>query len=289
MAQYTPVEFPYYAPRNELPAPLPTIHDIQNATEIIDDGGWIEQKVVGIGPFVVKYGEAVSLEEGQKMQFVRACTTTVRVPRVYALFKDPLTPANYIVMEKIQGQTLQTLWASLDDGRKDRICRQLETNLTEMRALPSPGGYCALGNLPLNCPIYCKVRPTSTEAEFNDALADACVRDVPDRHNPKEVWWTEYIRRAFASSLRDHPPTFSHGDLQTKNIMVSPEDDTVTIIDWELSGWFPSYWEYTSAMIGAAGTMYETDWYKWMERFLVPYYNETAWHSLVSTCKYGGL
>jgi len=42
------------------------------------------------------------------------------------------------------------------------------------------------------------------------------------------------------------PPVFTHGDLSSLNILV--RGDKITgIIDWETAGWYPSYWEYTTA------------------------------------------
>jgi thiamine kinase-like enzyme len=42
------------------------------------------------------------------------------------------------------------------------------------------------------------------------------------------------------------PPVFTHGDLNPTNILVRG-DQVVGIIDWEFAGWYPCYWEYTSA------------------------------------------
>ncbi|KAN0119420.1 Protein kinase-like domain containing protein [Hyaloscypha variabilis] len=42
------------------------------------------------------------------------------------------------------------------------------------------------------------------------------------------------------------PPVFTHGDLSSLNVLVR-EDQIVGIIDWETAGWYPSYWEYTTA------------------------------------------
>jgi len=39
---------------------------------------------------------------------------------------------------------------------------------------------------------------------------------------------------------------FTHGDLSSLNILTHG-DVVVAVIDWETSGWYPSYWEYTSA------------------------------------------
>ena len=43
-----------------------------------------------------------------------------------------------------------------------------------------------------------------------------------------------------------HKIVFTHNDLHFSNIMI--KDGHITgIIDWADSGWYPDYWEYTSA------------------------------------------
>lgn len=39
---------------------------------------------------------------------------------------------------------------------------------------------------------------------------------------------------------------FTHGDLDSMNVLVQG-DNIVGIIDWDTAGWFPEYWEYTTA------------------------------------------
>lgn len=61
--------------------------------------------------------------------------------------------------------------------------------------------------------------------------------------------------------------TFTHGDLNPCNILVTPppsdgqqaKDDVrvVAIIDWEYTGWYPDYWEYCKAMFTVH---WEDDW-----------------------------
>lgn len=64
------------------------------------------RRIVGVGQhFVVKFGLGIDLIEGENMLFVRENTDTP-VPRVFALYSDPKTGKNFIVMERILGQTL---------------------------------------------------------------------------------------------------------------------------------------------------------------------------------------
>ena len=68
-------------------------------------------------------------------------------------------------------------------------------------------------------------------------------------------------------SLQDGPwppPVFTHGDLNPFNILVR-EGNVVGIIDWEFSGWYPHYWEYTSAWFGNST---RTSWQGRLDQFL---------------------
>ncbi|KAJ5715183.1 Aminoglycoside phosphotransferase [Penicillium malachiteum] len=68
------------------------------------------------------------------------------------------------------------------------------------------------------------------------------------------------------------PLIFTHGDLSSLNILVRG-DDIVGIIDWETAGWYPSYWEYTSAhQVNPQNSF----WVHEIEKFLQPMPEELA-------------
>ena len=50
----------------------------------------------------------------------------------------------------------------------------------------------------------------------------------------------------------------------TSNILVR-NDRVVGLLDWELSGWYPDYWEYTSAWLGSVS---RTEWRELIPKFL---------------------
>ena len=95
----TSFEIPFYA--TDLPCPLPTGTEIENAPDIsMEYGG---RRIVGVGPhFVVKFGLGVTLIEGENMLFVRE-KTNIPFPRVFALYSDLETGTNFIVIERILG------------------------------------------------------------------------------------------------------------------------------------------------------------------------------------------
>jgi aminoglycoside phosphotransferase (APT) family kinase protein len=47
---------------------------------------------------------------------------------------------------------------------------------------------------------------------------------------------------------RSHRITFTHGDFKAHNILVDEEGHLSGFLDWESAGWYPEYWEFTTAM-----------------------------------------
>jgi hypothetical protein len=78
---------PYFADEASLPAILPTVEEIESATEILNERmSAASGSVVGVGEhFIVKYGAFVNLQEGETMLFLKQ-STTVPIPRIYALY-----------------------------------------------------------------------------------------------------------------------------------------------------------------------------------------------------------
>ncbi|KEY70182.1 hypothetical protein S7711_03403 [Stachybotrys chartarum IBT 7711] len=87
----------------------------------------------------------------------------------------------------------------------------------------------------------------------------------------------EYYRRALPLAVRGHAPVFTHGDLQRKNLLLR-EDGTVVMLDWEAAGWYPSFWEYATAMFSRR---WDDDWHSWVIKVLDEYWNEYAWMDMM--------
>lgn len=275
------IQIPYYAHRENLPSELPTMDAIESSIEILCKQS--ARKVVGVGPhFVVKYGLQIELDEGLTMIFV-ANVTSVHVPKVYALFKDAERGENYIIMERIQGVRLDSIWATLERTQKQAIAAQIRADFTELRKLRSPGGYCSLDCKPLRDNVFYTGHkeeslgidgPFKTETEFNDALIK---KYLASGYLP--MGKADYYRRALPSIFHGHPPTFSHGDPQRKNILINTKDLSITIIDWEFAGWYPSYWDYFRA-IYACG-WFDDDWSEWIDSSFDIFRNEWAWMQML--------
>ena len=55
---------------------------------------------------------------------------------------------------------------------------------------------------------------------------------------------------ALADRLRrhDYRIMLTHGDFKAHNILVGPDGHSTGFLDWESAGWYPEYWEFTTAM-----------------------------------------
>lgn len=106
------------------------------------------------------------------------------------------------------------------------------------------------------------LRPFPSRAEFHDWLSWSWRRRVPDPQSIPDPW---------RDLLSDNGSiVFTHGDLHRGNIIVSATSPTkiVAIIDWQLSGWYPDYWEYCKALFTAE---WGKGWWDYVHQFLDPY------------------
>ncbi|TIA27792.1 hypothetical protein D6C78_11009 [Aureobasidium pullulans] len=182
-------------------------------------------------------------------------------------------------MERIHGETLERLWPSLSQVEKEEISARLKASMDELRRLPSPGVFCALKRRPLPDRLLQADGNSSaddgtyeSEQELNSALL---ARYAASKTRPAGK--LKLYCRIWPTVFSEHPSTFTHGDLQRKNILVFTEAGTrnIALLDWETAGWYPSYWEYVRALFACA--RFEDDWGLWLDTFLKPFPKEYGW------------
>jgi len=277
----TTIKIPYYA--TALPSRLPTESEIDKAPDMsLEYGG---RRVVEIQPhFVVKFGKGVNLVEGENMMFVGE-NTSIRVPRVYALYTKSDTGKKYIIMERIAGQSLLSSWSRLGPLERESITTTLHHYFTELRSLSPPSYYGSLGKRRLLDEIFWTQNPEPAingPFDSNEHLLEAMARKYI--HDGGSHYRADFYRQCLPRVLCDHRPTFTHGDFQRKNIIIqmkevdfSDPDSTepqVIILDWEKSGWYPGYWEYCLAI---CALRWNNDWCLCIEKVLKPFVSEAAW------------
>lgn len=190
---------------------------------------------------VLKTGDATRMAEAAALRYIRK-NTTIPVPEVYDAYMRADKPdCGAILMEFIEGDTLTDAWADMDRAQKDSIIAQLKGYVDQLRAIKGDfigsvdGTHCEDQIFSDDSGAY---GPFKTDDEFREgciAAMYACRRNN----------WSETV----AGFIRALPPgeiVLTHNDLHPRNIIVK-DGKVVAIIDWELSGFYPEYWEYVKA------------------------------------------
>ena len=277
---------PYFAPADTVPAPLPTVAEIRASTNVLSPAGPNKtSKVVRVGRhFIVKYGPGVSLQEGENMLFVRQATN-VRVPTVYALFREEATGDNFIVQEFIPGKSLACHWNSFNAASKEDVVAQLQRYFDELRRLPPPrpGFFCGVWEQDVldfclsneEC-AHRVPRPLvfDSEERWVETMLIAASAQYMPRANRLPT-----LRRMYHAIFRNHGAVFTHADLSLDNIQVHT-DGGVVLIDWEYSGWYPHYWEFCRLMAWIGYKEHDGDFGEWVHRFLDEHPAELGWYIL---------
>nr|POF15033.1 hypothetical protein CFP56_72137 [Quercus suber] len=218
---------------------------------------------------IVKTGPFVDLTEAATMQFV-AARTSIPVPQIHCAFVS--RGRVYIVMERLQGKPIAQVVHEANDSERETLLLQLKGHLDSLRALPPPAGTgiesCVSGDLydsRMPRPTR-RFGPFRTIQEFHVWLRDGFeIAKFEDEEHRAEL-----EKMALKQDGTWPAPVFTHGDLNPYNILVH-KGRISGFVDWEFAGWYPHYWEYTSAWYG---NRLRTTWPTWLERFLTPYPEE---------------
>ncbi|PSR94349.1 kinase-like domain-containing protein [Coniella lustricola] len=207
------------------------------------------------------------------------------VPKLYAAFHDTETNSNFIIMEYVPGKSLEEAWNTLGRAGRARITKHLNAQFAAVRNIAPDvedangcntedykhkhnhkhGGhhnYNANGNTNARDAYYGRLGrrpyndiflgsstlpcgPFNHESQLNEAFYQRYASLHPDLATGRGAFYRE---RVFPKILKGHPPVFTHGDLQAKNILVREADGLPVVVDWECAAWYPSYWEYTNAL-----------------------------------------
>lgn len=284
---WTPTPLPYLA--EGLPFVLPTADEIRESSAIIKQR--TGETIAAVTPqIVVKFGVSTTASEGQALLFLEQCVPDIPAPRLYALYHD--SQDTFIVMERISGVTLDTLWDQLSDDEKDTTCEDLRRVVDIMRSTAGPDCFSAIGDGPMGHLFFWSPEkaagitgPFQDESELNTALV-LQYRQSREFDNGID-FKAHFYNRSFQAVLQNHRPTFTHSDIQKKNILVIDHgpgtparlrSSRLALLDWETAGWYPEYWEYFSAF---CAIRWHDDWSCKVEQSIKPWPAETALMTLL--------
>jgi aminoglycoside phosphotransferase (APT) family kinase protein len=204
------------------------------------------------------------------MRFI-AAHTSIPVPKVFCAFTRH--GWTYIVMERIAGDMIARGWIYRSAESKANILSQVKQMIQEMRSIP---------------PTDRGIANVDGESLYDGRVAGTSLRFGPFR-NAQD--FHKHLRRGMefhpdlypevneliAQHEEPYPSlVFTHGDLSSLNILAR-RDKVVGIVDWETAGWYPSYWEYTTA---CQVNPHNSFWRDEIEKFLDPFPKELAMEKL---------
>lgn len=203
---------------------------------------------------VVKLISPASLAEAAMMSLVRE-KTSIPVPRVLKSFIQPNQDFAIIFMERINGQPLDQAWAECTQPELEKIIFQLRNHFQELRQVEGTFIGSVDGSV-CNDQIFgnreSKYGPYADEQAFRDGIASSL------RACDVAPVFTEVVIGFVEAMPRHEHIVLTHGDLVPRNILVR-DRNVVGIVDWEMGGFFPEYWEYAKAHFF---TDYEHPWMK---------------------------
>ncbi|GKZ35830.1 hypothetical protein AbraIFM66950_006628 [Aspergillus brasiliensis] len=197
---------------------------------------------------ILKWTDRTSVEEVIAMQMVRAAG--IPVPRVLSCGEHVtphLTREVSILMTRLPGFTLENFDEPLEVDEEGPWLEELKTCVDAMREWepPSQETICspigtALRSSHIRYHIMASQHGFNSVDEYNETLATA-----------------KRLRQ------RSYKVKFTHGDFKAHNILINDEGQLAGFLDWESGGWYPEYWEFTTAMrFGRDSWWYQVA--KWM-------------------------
>ncbi|KAI0967608.1 hypothetical protein F4678DRAFT_475061 [Xylaria arbuscula] len=263
--QYTVL---FSEPADQLPAPLPSVDEIKDSTDVLTKGwaGW-GRCAVRVGEhFVVKYGADVEPSESDNMIFARQhLKGLVFVPRVFAVYQQPNPNSSknttYIIMEYFNGRQLDDAWGTMDESKRLNAVGILRDALQLLRNLPAPDYFGGLGMTKLGDDIFDTIEPDpvrngpfKTEEELINAII---LRYRDESRNNVLCHKTDYYAHVLPQLMKGNGKSvFTHGDLQRKNIMIG-DGGEIAILDWAIA--------------------WKDDWHSYIPKFLDEYPGHHIW------------
>ncbi|KAI9726909.1 MAG: hypothetical protein M1828_000257 [Chrysothrix sp. TS-e1954] len=194
----------------------------------------------------IKWGSHVRLYEASNMRFV-AAQTSIPVPKVHCAFTSK--GKTYIVMEKIKGEMLSQAFSRMSAGETVEMFEQLSRMVKELRNIPVPSRWekrRKIENVDGGTLVDCRrpggnsdqLGPFGSPETFHKHL-----RGGFELHDNMQADVTKLIE---LQDSRFYDVYFTHADLSVMNYIVRSNKVT-GLIDWKISGWYPDYWEYTTA------------------------------------------
>ncbi|TVY93138.1 hypothetical protein LAWI1_G004402 [Lachnellula willkommii] len=219
-------------------------------------------------PMVMKYGTQIQLHEASALRFV-AEKTSIPVPEVYCAFEH--RGMKFILMEFVRGRRLRDVWDNTPPIGREELLFQLHQQFRELRSIPHPrpGAVCSA----VIGPLYDRridlhgqrFGPFECEKDFNSFLRCG-VTATSEIEVVANGYGSEKAREELATMIaiqnkENRKICFTHGDAHSGNFLIKG-GKIVAWIDFEMAGFYPEHWEYTTAMTTGNSEGYHFRWWR---------------------------
>ncbi|MCJ1467407.1 hypothetical protein MMC07_006031 [Pseudocyphellaria aurata] len=219
---------------------------------------------------VTKSGRRVRPNEETAMRLV-AEHTKVPVPEIFGSSYGP--GGGSISMSLMPGVPLDSMWDRLDEAGKERLCREIWWMIAKWQQIARPPDLAhvyqclADGSAATTDPLLQDMRdpprPLFTDDEVRARIYERYWYHDHDHHGQEDDDESTLDTLLVTLPHSDNS-VFTHGEMAPRNIMVDRSSGRVSgVVDWELAGWYPDYWEYANIMRAPSTDL---DWQRCMDR-----------------------
>ncbi|KAF2498186.1 kinase-like protein [Lophium mytilinum] len=199
---------------------------------------------------VLKWSDGTRLEEVLATKVARAAGLPVPIILTYGDHPDTPHALMSILMTRLPGQELGQVYMKLTKDDQNTALSEMQTIMKAMREWPKPWDrelICSTSGTDLRSVRFPglpkhSAGPCGSEQEFSDRLLNS----ASGRRMSQEVF-EEKLAKAKSMPSLSHRIVFSHGDLKHYNILFY-KGHISGFIDWESAGWYPEYWDFTTAL-----------------------------------------
>ncbi|TVY12798.1 hypothetical protein LARI1_G009076 [Lachnellula arida] len=214
----------------------------KNGTDLVHEGG-TSAAVWNIGPNIFCKVKAwcEGLEsEGDAIQFVGRKVPSVPLPQIIYSWIDYEWNRSFLILRRVDGQTLRDCWPRLSLSQKTQIASQIARYCCELAKITSLAFESAT-----HCGVlepFLTPRDRSHPSWKPRPLGPLSLTD-----------FTSHLPRKSTTDCPDIGSCFHyyHADLGPGNIIISERGNVEGILDWESAGFYPRFWIATKPAISA--------------------------------------
>ncbi|KAJ5081218.1 kinase-like domain-containing protein [Penicillium angulare] len=198
---------------------------------------------------ILKWTDRTSLEEVIAMQMVREAG--IPVPGVLSCgehLNPHLNGRVSILMTRLPGFPLPNSSDPLEVDDEGPWLEELKTCVHTMRGWepPSQDTICS----PIGTALRSSRVPDHIMGPFKDHRSFyQHLFDPASQHGFKSIdEYNETLAIARKLQRPSYLVKFTHGDFKAHSILIDDDGHLTGFLDWESGGWYPEYWEFTTAM-----------------------------------------